>query len=296
MRTNDQQDLAALTAAKRFMGDFAWPTALLGLGVPLAYLATPLWVISGGLPIIAGLALMSVLTYVAYTALHDAAHGSICGSHRQLRWLNELVGYMCAWVLMIPLTAHRHEHLAHHRNTNQESDPDRVVADMNKSPLHAAWAAMQIIAGQYRYYLANRWGKGPRSQDLYFCLEILLALAPRLAFVAAGYWVEGLVLFGLAGVFGVALLMYLFAYVVHAPHAAVGRYVDTSTFIVPGRLGKLVSLLWGYQNYHSIHHLFPRVPFYRYPALFAEIEDIMIAKGAPIHRLYTGRQVGVAHH
>jgi beta-carotene hydroxylase len=90
--------------------------------------------------------------------------------------------------------------------------------------------------------------------------------------------------------------MYLFAYVVHTPHAAVGRYVDTSTFIVPGKLGTLVTVLWGYQNYHSIHHLFPRVPFYRYADLFAEIEDIMIAKGAPIHRLYTGGKIGVVNH
>jgi beta-carotene hydroxylase len=296
MRTNDQQDLAALDAAKRYMGDFAWPTVLLGLGTALAYLITPLLVVTGALPILAGLALMSVLTYMAYTALHDAVHGSVSGSHKQLRWLNELVGYLSAWVLMIPLTAHRHEHLAHHRNTNQEDDPDKVVADMAKSPLHAARAAIRVTAGQYRYYLANRWGKGPRSQDVYFCLEILLALAPRLAFLAAGFWVEGLLLFVLSGVFGIALLMYLFAYVVHTPHAAVGRYVDTSTFIVPGKLGTLVTVLWGYQNYHSIHHLFPRVPFYRYADLFAEIEDIMIAKGAPIHRLYTGGKIGVVNH
>jgi hypothetical protein len=44
-------------------------------------------------------------------------------------------------------------------------------------------------------------------------------------------------------------------------------------------------MIWVNQNYHSIHHLFPRVPFYRYPALFNDIERIMVAKGAPIYRL-----------
>jgi beta-carotene hydroxylase len=62
--------------------------------------------------------------------------------------------------------------------------------------------------------------------------------------------------------------------------------VDTSTILVPDNiLGRLVTLAWVYQNYHSIHHLFPRVPFYRYPALFNDIEDTMVARGAPIYRL-----------
>jgi beta-carotene hydroxylase len=40
-----------------------------------------------------------------------------------------------------------------------------------------------------------------------------------------------------------------------------------------------------FQNYHSIHHLFPRVPFYHYARLYQDIEEIMSAKGAPIYRL-----------
>lgn len=290
MQKNDEHDIAALNAAKNYMGAVAWPTIVLGLMIPLAYLCTPLLVISGSLPLPLGLLLMSIFTYAAYTVLHEAVHGSISGSHKELRWLNEMLGYMAAWVLMIPLTGHRHEHLAHHRHTNDEDDPDMVVADMNKSPLHAAKAALSILFGQYRYYFTHRWGKGKRIQDVYFIIEILAALLPRLAFIAAGYWLEAAVLFGLAAVIGIAALMYLFAYVVHTPHKSVGRYVDTSTFVTCGFLGRVVTVLWGYQNYHSIHHLYPRVPFYKYVDLFAEIEDIMIAKGAPIHRLYTARQ------
>jgi nucleoside-diphosphate-sugar epimerase len=42
----------------------------------------------------------------------------------------------------------------------------------------------------------------------------------------------------------------------------------------------VVTALWLYQNYHSIHHLFPRVPFYKYRVLFDEVEDLMVAQGA----------------
>ncbi len=117
---------------------------------------------------------------------------------------------------------------------------------------------------------------------------MLAIVLPRLALLAAGYWVEALLLLGVAWLFGLTLLLYLFAYIVHRPHQDVGRYVDTSTILVPGPWQRLVTWLWVFQNYHSIHHLFPRVPFYQYAKLFAEIEPIMVAKGSPIYRLTWG--------
>jgi beta-carotene hydroxylase len=282
----DTYDQQALSAAQQYMGRVAWPTIVLGVLVGASYVATPLLLITGVIPLLAAFPLMVVLTYAAYTVLHDAAHGSISGSNRSLRWLNEALGYMAAWITMVPLTAHRHEHLAHHRNTNQpDGDPDFIVANMARTPLHAAWAGMQVFLGQFKYYYENRWNKGPRAQDLHLCLEVCAAILPRLAFIAMGYWLEGLVLFGVAWICGLSLLLFLFAYIVHTPHKSVGRYLDTSTFVMQGVLGSVVTALWGYQNYHSIHHLFPRVPFYYYRRLFGDIEATMLIKGAPIYRL-----------
>ena len=48
---------------------------------------------------------------------------------------------------------------------------------------------------------------------------------------------------------------------------------------------------WLGQNLHSIHHLFPRVPFYRYHALHREIEPIMRAHGTPIVGIFSRRPV-----
>jgi beta-carotene hydroxylase len=286
MNKPDKLDLQAVASAKQYMGKVAWPTVLLGVVVGASYVATPALVVAGVLPLLIAIPLMAFLTYAAYTVLHDAAHGSISGSHKSMRWLNEALGYAMGWILMIPLTAHRHEHLAHHRNTNQpDADPDFVVANMAKSPLHAVWAAMQIYTGQIKYYRTHRWSRGPRNQDVYLCIEVCAALIPRVAFIAAGFWLEGLALFVLAWVCGVALLMFLFAYIVHTPHETVGRYVDTSTFVANGVIGRIVTALWGYQNYHSIHHLFPRVPFYYYRRLFGDIEATMIGRGAPIYSL-----------
>lgn len=288
MDRNANLDLKALETAKQHMGHFAWPTVALGLAILIAYLAIPALVLMELLPLVAAVPLMAFLTYASYTVLHDAAHGSISGSHTSLRWLNETMGYTAAWIVMIPLTAHRHEHLAHHRHANDpDNDPDMCLADMTRSPLHAIRAVTKMFAGQYLHYIQNRWNKGPRSQNLYLCLEVFAAVAPRVAFVAMGFWIEGLALFMLAWAVGVTLLVVLFAYIVHRPHEAVGRYVDTSTIVVDGLAGRVITLLWGFQNYHSIHHLFPRVPFYTYRAIFEEIEPVMLAKGAPVYHLGT---------
>ena len=53
----------------------------------------------------------------------------------------------------------------------------------------------------------------------------------RVAIIAQGYWLESSLLFLLGRLGDVALTMYLFAYIVHRPHEAVGRYVDTSVSI-----------------------------------------------------------------
>ena len=286
MNNADTLDQQALASAKKYMGAVAWPTVLLGLFTGVAYLSIMAAALAGTLSLWAAFPLVAVLTYLAYTVLHDAAHGSISGSDQSLRWLNEMLGYLAAWILMIPLTAHRHEHLAHHRHTNDElNDPDFYVGDIRNSPLDAMVATAKIFYGQFSFYLGNRWDKAPRRQNAYFCLEVAVAILPRLALLGLGYWWEAILLLGAAWLLGVTALLYLFAYIVHRPHEDVGRYVDTSTILVPGPLGKVVTWMWGFQNYHSIHHLFPRVPFYQYAMLYADIEDVLVAKRAPIYRL-----------
>jgi beta-carotene hydroxylase len=61
--------------------------------------------------------------------------------------------------------------------------------------------------------------------------------------------------------------------------------VDTSTIQLARWGNGLLTWCWLFQNYHSIHHLFPKVAFYQYRNLFEDIEPIMRAKGAPMYVL-----------
>ena len=286
MSKTDILDRQAHASARQYVGEFAWLTIIVGLALCASYVVTVVSALAGVLSLGFAVPLVAILTYLNYTILHESAHGSISGNRKSLHWINEALGYMAAWILMIPLTAHRHEHMAHHRHTNDaERDPDFHVGRMGHSIPAAARATLQACVAQFSYYANNRWSKNASRQNLYLCLEVAAALIPRLAALAAGYWLEGLALFVLAWLIGATILLYLFAYAVHRPHEQEGRYVNTSTILIPGRLHTPVTWFWMFQNYHSIHHLFPRVPFYRYRQLYQELEEVMAAKGAPVYWL-----------
>lgn len=284
MSKTDALDRQAAASARKYMGKLAWPTVILGLVMGASYLALVAMVITNFLSLWVAVPLVAAVTYLSYTVLHESVHGSIAGNNESLRWLNKALGYLAAWITMIPLTAHRHEHIAHHRHANDEvHDPDFHIGRMGDSLLAPVRAGLKAWVRQLDYYARNRWSRAPVNERVQLGLEVAAALAPRLAVVAAGYWVEGIALFCVAWLIGAIVLLYLFAYIVHRPHEEVGRYLDTSTVLLPPSLNALLSWLWMYQNYHSIHHLFPRVPFYKYAELYRDIEEVMEAKRAPVY-------------
>jgi beta-carotene hydroxylase len=284
--TEQQMDIEALKEANRYMGTFAWPTMVLGLTACTLYFAMPFLVFSGLVPFLLAAPLMIILTYTSYTALHEAAHVSISGSHKGLRWINEWVGYASGLVMGVPLTAHRYEHLTHHRHTNDaDADPDFVLSGLTQSPLSAVKSAGRAIGENYRHYMSKQWAQGQGKQNRAFCLEIVASITVRLAIVLLTDPGVTIALFLIAGIGGTVLLGFFFAYLVHYPYKDVGRYVDTATIVASGRLNTAITWLWLFQNYHSIHHLFPRVPFYQYRKVFESIEPIMFARGAPVYRL-----------
>ena len=286
MTNADVLDRQAVASARKYIGGVAWPTVALGIGLVVAYVATVAGALADALSMWLAVPMAALITYLSYTVLHDAVHNSITGNHRSLRWLNKALGYLAAWIVMIPLTAHKHEHIAHHRYANDgENDPDYHVGKMSASPLDAVAAVLRAYACQFSYYRQHCWSTASAKQNAALCVEVIAAVVPRVALAAAGYWAGALLLFVVAWLIGAVVLLYLFAYVVHHPHAKTGRYVDTSTILLPGTLNKIATWLWMFQNYHSIHHLFPRVPFYRYADLYRNIEGIMAARGAPIYRL-----------
>jgi beta-carotene hydroxylase len=288
MTNTDRLERQAVASASKYMGVVAWPTVILGLMLATSYVAVVTLALAGILSLWVAVPVAAVVTFWSYTVLHESVHGSIGGNDRSLRALNRAMGYIAAWITMIPFTAHRYEHMAHHRHTNDaERDPDFHMGRMWDSPFAPVCAALRAWVSQFVYYAKYRWDEAPPRRNLTLCLEVAAAVAPRLAVFVAGYWVEGLALFVFAWILGAIVLVYLFAYVVHRPHTETGRYADTATILPPGPAVLKTGLNWAwmFQNYHSIHHLFPRVPFYKYAELYEEIEHVMNSRQAPIYSI-----------
>ena len=146
MNNGDSLEQQALASAKQYMGGVAWPTVCYALVVFFSYGLVLASALAGALSLWIATPIVMTLTYLSYTVLHEAVHGTITGGQQSLRWINEALGYIAGWILMTPLTAHRHEHLAHHRNTNDEhEDPDYHISQIGNSPIESFRSALHIV-------------------------------------------------------------------------------------------------------------------------------------------------------
>ena len=84
---------------------------------------------------------------------------------------------------------------------------------------------------------------------------------------------------------GNAILVTLFAWSVHHPHTEQERMKTTTVYRARTGLDTAMTLIWGYQNYHAIHHLYPKVPFFRYRRLYRALEPYLRESGVPAKQL-----------
>lgn len=290
------QELAALNrqaiaAAKEEMGSVAWGTVSLVVFVLCAFVAN-LWLfVAGWMPLWAAVPIYAVLTYMSYTPLHEAAHGNIHGDHAGLRWLNDGCGYLVAPLIMIPYASHKIEHFTHHRYTNQAGkDPDHVVSNMGDGPIAFVTGGLKLLWVQNTFLFAGHWSGMSLRERAVLGIEIVVSLGWRIAFLVWMASVDAALLLAVGYLVGAFFLVYWFAYRPHVPYQNTARYQNTNSLIMPKWM-KPLEWFWLGQNLHSIHHLFPRVPFYRYHALHRRIEPIMRAHGTPIIGIFSRDEI-----
>lgn len=281
----------AIVVAKRYMGEFAWPTVLLTMLVVGSFIANLALFIAGVVPWWLATLVYAALTYMAYTPLHEATHANIHGDHASLKWLNDACGFVVAPIIMIPYASHTVEHFTHHRYTNQQGkDPDYMLHKMGDGLWAFLVTGLQFFWLQNRFLYATGWQKVSGRERLIYLSEIAFSVSWRIALVA---WVAtpAIVALLIVGYFlGGFFTAYWFAYRPHLPYRDAERYRNTCSMIMP-RWMKPFEWFWLGQNLHSIHHLFPRVPFYRYHAVHREIEPILRAEQTPIIGIFSREPV-----
>lgn len=236
----------------------AWPTLLL---TALAFSAwgTQFWLGAVGLwPGWATLIGNSICAYILFTPSHDAAHGAVSRS----RWLNDWVGRVSIVVLnpIFAFAAFRYLHLQHHRTTNEPGvDPDHWASGARWWVLVARFATVDLA--YWAFYL-RRMFKRPRREGIETAVSLSLSVGALVVFFLMGFGRELMLFWVLPGRIAIFALAWLFDYLPHRPHTTLQKEDRFRATNIRVGMERWLSPLMLWQNYHLVHHLYPKEPFW----------------------------------
>lgn len=226
--------------------------------------------------------LNTVLAYLLFTPMHEASHYNVSGNQKGFRFIDELAGFFSGLTLFAPHRLFRVMHFEHHAHTNDEhNDPDHYLASSSLPAL--CWHSLTILPNylvQSIKYLRKKQGSTLQGRRdirfglMQFALQIVLLIVLTQMFG----WALPVLLWLLPAIGAQALLAFAFDWLPHHPHEERRRYLNTRTFNYPGLTVLLLS-----QNLHLLHHLKPRVPFYRYSEEFKKVRPKVEAAGGLIY-------------
>jgi beta-carotene hydroxylase len=284
---NVPADRQALTLVRPYLGAVAWPTVWTAVAIVVSFTTVTTLGAQHQIPLWLGLILNTLILYFDQTPLHEACHGNIAGKDSKMLWLNHTVGFVCGAILLHEYKAFRHMHLAHHRDTNNpDIDPDHWVAV--EGPFKILWRCLTIVYWYHQYFWKHiafhAHIPGMRPLTIHIAISYLLLFGLALGLAAMGWWREVLALWIGPHILASALIIYFFAYLPHMPHRVHERYRDTNIFWFRGKVVEpIVNWLYMFQNFHLIHHLFPRIPFYFYPKAFRDLKPVLEKEKAHIY-------------
>jgi len=233
---------------------------------------------------------------MAFTPMHDATHSSV--AKPPYRWINETVGFMCSVpFVLVPHPLFRWLHLRHHKYTNDpDLDPDYVKP-------HEGLQVLTLFPLDVVTVLRN-WGwtvyKYGHGMDQTTRRNTIMALSVEAVVLSSAiqydlgsyvlcYWI-------LPMVSAVCILGYVFDHVPHHPRVATASEsiyactgtLDGFTTADCGESWWLFTWLTLGQNYHSIHHIFPTLPWYAYERVWHGHKEEFLKAGVPLVTLFGG--------
>jgi beta-carotene hydroxylase len=223
-------------------------------------------------PAFLAITLNSIGLYLAFTVLHEAVHGV---AHRR-SGAGRALGTATGLLLTFTFPFFRGIHMRHHAQTNQRgSDPDALLALL--PPWLAPWLGGTLLYLSYHisYFRLRLW-RSPEelAEVVVFDLFYLGVLASA---IAGGWLPQLLVLWIVPLVLTLHWLVYTFDYLPHHPHDSTERLYNARAYG-----GRMVALLHLNQNYHLIHHLWPKIPWFRYRRAYLSNFSALAARGCRV--------------
>ncbi len=262
---------------QKYSGNVAWPTIILFFCLCLGYLM--LWnFYKAGFSAVWTSCIGAAIAYGMFTVAHEASHGNISGGVGSFKKVEQILGWLSSFFLLFPFSAFVIIHLRHHAHTNDPvKDPDHYV---NGSNSFSIFFRCVTLIGHYFGLTLGKNSKNDttmnsvRNQSLIF-LFILISILCIL--ILSGNGDALFFVFILSALIAAPILAFSFDWLPHYPHNNLSKYHNTRIITVPG-----LEFLSLYQSYHLIHHLYPRVPFYKYRSCFLDIESELFIEKSPI--------------
>lgn len=256
----------------------AWGTVCLFLGLVVGYATMIVAIINQSLPYYIVLPVLAYLAFAGFTVMHEAGHGNIFQAGSKWKALETPMG----WIASLPLLLmpYRHFQKLHDRHHAFTNDPDRDPDYManNSTPFHIIFNTLALPI-KYLTLVLIKFRHIKVIRGTYFSTAVYLCVvAGILTTLIINIGGEEVVLYLLLpNLIAVFFLAMFFDTIPHFPQQTLGRYHDTRIII-----GKRLKWVMLGQNYHLIHHMYPRVPWNKYDEVFDAILPDLEKNGAPI--------------
>ena len=258
--------------------------AVIGTGMAWIALALPLWW------------LMIWPTGIALAFLFTLQHECTHKTPFRTPWLNEGIGHVTGLLLVQPFLWFRAFHMAHHRYTNLPGQDPELDGDKPET-----WAEIIWHLATTGYWVSKGhvlWQNAVGHPEASYVSDRLRPILKRearlylaayaLLFVASVLWLGPLLLWiwllPLLTGFPV-LRLYLLAEHGRCPQVA-NMFENTRTTYT----GRLVRFFAWNMPYHTAHHVWPTVPFFKLPDLNAQMQDELRVT-SPSYRAFTADYV-----
>jgi fatty acid desaturase len=206
--------------------------------------------------------------------MHDGVHYRLFRNRLINDWVSEVV---LAWPHLISARAYRKNHFGHHKFLNTEQDPDfkRRIGDeawvFPKPASDLATLLIRDLLGLNTLRLLRLAGsllRGDTVSYSFLAVRYGFYLAVLSTIIYAGAF-KGFLLFWIIPLF--TWFLFIFHVRSIAEHSAIDPSDSQFPLIrtVRGAWLEKIFLAPKNVNYHTEHHFFPSVPFYRLPALHA---------------------------
>ena len=283
---NNEDYQSLLNTVKSNISGVAWPTIITFFVAAAVIITLQVLYAKEQIHLLPHLIITSYFMYVMYTPLHEASHQNISGANQKYRFLNPLFGFLSALFYLHSYTQHTWSHLEHHKHANDKDlDPDYIIKGSNWFSIMARGFFILLIIDYF--FIKNEKLKNDKIAKIKMKIGTIESLIPVILLIIftnvfSVPWYHFILSYVIPLLFAVMLLGIFFDYLVHMPHQSSEKFGDTNVIRTKKWLDYPMTWIWSYQNYHGMHHLFPRLPFYKYKKVFMDKEDELIRLGLPI--------------